>query len=105
MTAYEVLPTQTMNCAFECGHIKDTLYSTTFRVYNGTGQRCVSVDYSAVQFKWCCRTKTISSLIPKCADVNVRDSEHSVPQPQTNEVFQTEEDPVCPDDGCPIENV
>lgn len=105
MTAYEVRPTQTMNCAFECGHIKDTLYSTTFDVYNGTGQRCMSVDYSAVQFKWCCRTKRISSNIPKCSDVNVRDSEFRVTQQETNEVFSEEEDPECPDYGCPIENV
>ena len=72
---------------FRCPRVTSVSRSTDMFDYDGTGFRCVDVDYEAVQFGWCCLTKKTSGGIPFCGDVIVMDHIH------------------CPETGCPIENL
>jgi len=95
MYAYRLRNTAEMNCIFECGTVTKLDYSTSLDVTDGTGFRCLQLDYQSKQYDWCCRTKRTSGGIPHCA-----------------EVLEPQEEPIvnsrpfeCPSEGCPVQNV
>jgi len=57
MYAYRLKSNLAMNCIFECGMVNSTPFSTSLDVTDGTGHRCMAVNYPSKQYEWCCRTK------------------------------------------------
>jgi len=100
MYAYQLLSNRRMNCVFECQYVSQTNYSTNIVVTDGTGHRCVEMDYASSQFGWCCKSKATSG-IPKCSAVI--GSNGRVLEGQNNSQSLPRSTQLqCPSQGCPI---
>jgi len=122
MFAYEIAGNAQMNCLFECPRITSAPQSTHFRDFNGTGFRCVGVNFQSIQYGWCCRTKNTAGGLRKCSEVMSQDNYQRMPPVEqtniiatgyddddTDEVdnddFDQNTEQECPAYGCPIESV